>query len=69
MNTPPALLVAHQGGWDELLIIVIPLALYGALRVWERLRGPDEEEEPDGADGDGDDVAGDRGAGDRDSDR
>lgn len=44
LTTP---LVAHQGGWDELLIVAIPLALYAAVRLWERVRGQAEDDVDD----------------------
>jgi hypothetical protein len=39
--------VAHQGGWDEILMFVIPIALaFGAIRLIERRnRGRDEEDQ------------------------
>ncbi len=52
MTAPPTPLVAHQGGWDELLIIAVPLALYGLVRLWERYRGP-EDDEPESPTGTG----------------
>lgn len=27
----PALLLAHQGGWDELLFVLVPIALFAWL--------------------------------------
>lgn len=47
MNATPSVLTAHQGGWDELLIIAVPLVLYAAFRLWERSR---EVPEDDGTD-------------------
>ena len=29
--TTLAWLVAHQGGWDELLFVLVPIALFGGL--------------------------------------
>lgn len=29
--TGPALLLAHQGGWDEVLLVLTPIALFAAL--------------------------------------
>lgn len=43
------LLLAHQGGWDEMLLVAVPIALFGGLlwvanrRAEARLR---EEAEP-----------------------
>lgn len=36
--------VAHAGGWDELLVIAVPIVLFLGWRVWERTRGAPEEE-------------------------
>lgn len=27
----PELLLAHQGGWDEALMVIVPVAVFGAL--------------------------------------
>jgi hypothetical protein len=44
--------VAHQGGWDEILYMVVPVAAaLMAVRWAERRRGAREED----ADGEGDD--------------
>ena len=42
------MVLAHQGGWDEALLVVIPLAVFGwllskAQKRAEREREPDEE--------------------------
>lgn len=34
--------IAHQGGWDEALIFVVPVLLYAAIRLWDRRRGDDD---------------------------
>lgn len=47
MNAAPSVLIAHQGGWDELLIIAVPLALYAAFRLWERSRDVPEDDGSD----------------------
>lgn len=31
MTTSVVLLVAHQGGWDELLFVALPIALFAGL--------------------------------------
>ncbi len=36
---------AHQGGWDEILLVTLPFLLYGGYRLWERVAGRDEDEE------------------------
>lgn len=52
---PLALVLAHQGGWDELLLVAVPLALIGSLlwvanrravaQMQERADGPDADTE------------------------
>ena len=47
LNLPTvALVVAHQGGWDEMLFVVIPLVVFAALLAVARRR-VDLESEPD----------------------
>lgn len=41
--------MAHQGGWDEILVFALPLLIYAAVRLWERHRRDD----PEGPDDDG----------------
>ncbi len=31
-------LIAHQGGWDEILFVVVPLVLFGGLLLLARRR-------------------------------
>ena len=31
MTAVPALLLAHQGGWDELLMVAVPVLVFGVL--------------------------------------
>jgi hypothetical protein len=31
--------VAHQGGWDEGLVVLVPIAIFVALQIWGRRRG------------------------------
>jgi len=31
--------LAHQGGWDEVLIVGVVVALFGVWKLWERRRG------------------------------
>lgn len=49
MNFDPVL--AHQGGWDEVLILLSPVAVFALLRMFERRRrgrskSPDAEPAP-----------------------
>ena len=46
-------LVAHQGGWDELLFVLVPIALFGGLLAIANRRAArlEEEREADPADG------------------
>jgi hypothetical protein len=30
--------VGHQGGWDEGLVVLVPIAIFVALQVWSRRR-------------------------------
>ena len=47
---------AHQGGWDEILFVLVPLVLFAVLLMVARRRvdraDPDEatEDQPDGLD-------------------
>ena len=48
-----AWVTAHQGGWDELLFVLVPIALFGALLAianrrasrWESEQDPEEDDE------------------------
>ena len=46
---------AHQGGWDEILFVLLPLVLFAALLLTARRRvdraGADEAEHDDQPDG------------------
>ncbi len=33
-----SLLLAHQGGWDEILMVIVPVAVFGALLYLANLR-------------------------------
>jgi hypothetical protein len=49
-----ALLLAHQGGWDEMLFVLVPIALFaGLLAVANRRATRDQaaRDEPDPPDG------------------
>jgi len=48
-----ALVVAHQGGWDELLFVLLPIALFAGLLAVANRRAsrlgpptPDESDQP-----------------------
>lgn len=36
-------LLAHQGGWDEFLVLLSPVVLFAILRMLERRRRPSDE--------------------------
>ncbi len=42
------LVVAHQGGWDEAIFVVVPLAILAVL-LWLARRRADDEADADGA--------------------
>jgi len=52
-----ALVVAHQGGWDELLFVLVPIAVFAFLLRMANRRASqldaDGEDAPPGADRDG----------------
>ena len=45
MVKPTALILAHQGGWDELLLVVAPLLVIAALLVITNKRVSDKLQE------------------------
>ena len=45
--TPTAVL-AHQGGWDEILFVLSPLVLFAVLLMVARRRVDQLEDEPEG---------------------
>ena len=45
--TASAWLVAHQGGWDELLFVLVPIALFGGLLAVANRRAARLEDEAD----------------------
>jgi hypothetical protein len=52
-------LLAHQGGWDEILLVLVPIALFAALLVIANRRanaieGRRESDGPPARDGGGD---------------
>lgn len=59
-----ALLLAHQGGWDEILLVLTPIALFAGL-LWLANTRANKELQRRKAAADADDTA----AGDRDRDR
>lgn len=53
--TGPATVLAHQGGWDELLFVLVPIALFaGLLAIANRraVRAQADHEQHDETDGD-----------------
>lgn len=44
---PPALLVAHQGGWDEILVVLVPIAIFAALLAVANRRASRAQSERD----------------------
>lgn len=44
----PELLLAHQGGWDEALMVVVPVAVFGGLLYVANKRASRLTEESDG---------------------
>jgi hypothetical protein len=47
-----AVLLAHQGGWDEILMVAVPIAIFAALLVVANRRANSIEAERDRATGD-----------------
>ena len=45
-------ILAHQGGWDEMLLIAVPIALFGGL-LWIANRRASAAGDGDVVDGDG----------------
>jgi hypothetical protein len=43
MNARLALLVAHQGGWDEMLFVLVPIALFAGLLALANRRAMREQ--------------------------
>lgn len=51
---PSATVLAHQGGWDEVLFVLAPLLIFAALLALARRRiDPDETNLHDGGSGPG----------------
>jgi cyanate permease len=61
-----ALLLAHQGGWDEILLVLTPIALFAGLLWLANTRANKELQRRKAAASD--DEADDTAAGDRDRD-
>ncbi len=40
-----ALLLAHQGGWDEVLMVLVPIVIFGGLLVMANRRADTIESE------------------------
>ena len=47
-----ALLLAHQGGWDEVLFVLLPIGLFAGLLAIANKRAARELEQRDAADDD-----------------
>ena len=45
-----AVLLAHQGGWDELLFVLLPIALFAGLLAVANRRATRQQAEQDGID-------------------
>ena len=60
MTEQPITTLAHQGGWDEALFVLVPMALVVLLMRMGAKRTPPDEDE-DVAEGAGPDVPGDEG--------
>mgnify|MGYP001610598190 CR=1 FL=1 len=43
--TEPALLLAHQGGWDEILLVVVPIAIFAGLLAMANRRANRQQAE------------------------
>lgn len=56
-----AALLAHQGGWDELLFVLAPLVVFAGLLVMARRRLDDAGDPASPSNGDDADPAGDAG--------
>ena len=44
-------LYAHQGGWDEILFVLVPIAIFAGLLALANSRAARAQEEHDAADG------------------
>ena len=45
-------MLAHQGGWDEVLVVmIVPLVLFALLSAAARRKGDDADRDRDGDDG------------------
>jgi hypothetical protein len=55
-----ATLLAHQGGWDEVLMVLVPIALFGLLLVVANKRAGAIEEQREREEADGHPEVGDR---------
>ena len=48
--TDVAVLLAHQGGWDELLFVLLPISLFAGLLAVANRRASRQQAEQDQAD-------------------
>ncbi len=42
-------MIAHQGGWDELLFVLVPIGLFGGLLAIANRRATRAQDEPGGS--------------------
>lgn len=54
LNAVTALLLAHQGGWDEVFMVMVPIAIFGVLLVVANRRANSIDAQRRHDDGDGD---------------
>ena len=45
--TSTALVLAHQGGWDEVLFVLVPIALFAGLLAIANRRATRQQDEQD----------------------
>ncbi len=55
--TGPVAVLAHQGGWDEMLMVLVPIALFAGLLALANRRAARQLAERDKAGGDDPDRA------------
>ncbi len=52
LNPVTAVLLAHQGGWDEILMVLVPIAIFGVLLVVANRRANNIDVQRRNGDGD-----------------
>ncbi|MGE3619383.1 MAG: hypothetical protein AB7L84_02880 [Acidimicrobiia bacterium] len=55
LGAPVALVLAHQGGWDEILFVLLPIALFAGLLALANKRAARLQAERRGGERSGDD--------------